>query len=181
MECLNDKKLAEFLDQELTHKEELKIRTHIEECTKCRDRLGKCQMENEEIQAYFTKIVMPPPLPDSFVNKVRMQINESSKMSASVGKKKQQQQPKRMKKKFIVATTTAATVTLLLGASALVSPSVKAFITSLFERKTTEVSLQQAAKDGFIQSVNKQVTDKGIQLTIHDVVLIPRALAFHIH
>ncbi|RAL26675.1 DUF4179 domain-containing protein [Thermoflavimicrobium daqui] len=178
MECLNDKKLAEFLDQELTHKEELKIRTHIEECTKCRDRLGKCQMENEEIQAYFTKIVMPPPLPDSFVNKVRMQINESSKMSASVGKKKQQQQPKRMKKKFIVATTTAATVTLLLGASALVSPSVKAFITSLFERKTTEVSLQQAAKDGFIQSVNKQVTDKGIQLTIHDVVLDPTRISF---
>ncbi|MEJ8548648.1 DUF4179 domain-containing protein [Brevibacillus borstelensis] len=177
---MKSSQLKAYLSDGLLPSESLLIERHVEECSCCKSELEKIESELQELRI----VGDIPPLPDAFTAEVANKLAQlpfpfpAEEKQMPVALNKPINWKKRsidiMKKTAIAVAGLAAAVTF----GTMVSPTFANYVNSLFNTvKDVDGGLNQAAVEGYVQEVNKQVTDKGITMIVKEVLADPTRIA----
>ncbi|CAM5796171.1 hypothetical protein BBOR36S_04214 [Brevibacillus borstelensis] len=180
MRCVKSNQLKAYLSDDLPHSESLLVERHVEECSYCQSELEKIGGELREIRVLGDI----PPLPDAFTEEVANKLAhlpfpfqaQDERMQVALNKpinwKKRSMDI--MKKTAITVAGLAAAVTF----GTMVSPTFANYVNSLFNTvNQADGGMKNAAAEGYVQEVGKKVTDKGITVTVKEVLADPTRIA----
>ncbi|WP_243014767.1 DUF4179 domain-containing protein, partial [Brevibacillus borstelensis] len=177
---MKSNQLKAYLSDDLPHSESLLVERHVEECSYCQSELEKIGGELREIRVLGDI----PPLPDAFTEEVANKLAhlpfpfqaQDERMQVALNKpinwKKRSMDI--MKKTAITVAGLAAAVTF----GTMVSPTFANYVNSLFNTvNQADGGMKNAAAEGYVQEVGKKVTDKGITVTVKEVLADPTRIA----
>ncbi|RAT95237.1 DUF4179 domain-containing protein [Brevibacillus sp. Leaf182] len=168
MKCSKTEELRKYLTDELSAGESRLLERHVEECLLCQSRL----MEEEDSSEEFPSLNVPSALPADFTSQV---------MTALEQVKLPKPKPNWKKRSVNILKKTAlavASVTAIITFGSMVSPTFASYVNSVIQSiQGIDQGMKQAAEKGYVQEINKKVTDQGITLVVKEVVADPVRMA----
>ncbi|MGF9904862.1 DUF4179 domain-containing protein [Brevibacillus porteri] len=168
MNCSKTEELRKYLTGELSAGEARLLEGHVEECLLCQRQM----MEEEDSSEEFPSLHAPSALPTDFTAQV---------MSALEHVKLPKPKPDWKKRSVNILKKTAlavASVTAIITFGSMVSPTFASYVNSVIQSiQGIDQGMKQAAEKGYVQEINKKVTDQGITLVVKEVVADPARMA----
>lgn len=176
MKCSDCQKLLpQYVENESTLEEKLRIQTHLHSCAKCRTYLRILQTESELITEAIGLERLPHSLAPSILDQLEPYPTQRPPVVAVDTPPAPSRQRRRgVWKQAVIAACAAAVFSIT--AAALISPAFAAYVSSFITRIGGELGLKRAAEQGFSVPVNQAVTNQGITLRVRDIVADPTRL-----
>ncbi|TQK63378.1 anti-sigma factor RsiW [Brevibacillus sp. AG162] len=168
MNCSKTEELRKYLADELSAGESRLLERHVEDCLLCQRQM----MEEEDSGEEFPSLHVPSALPTDFTAQV---------MTALEQVKLPKPKPNWKKRSVNILKKTAlavASVTAIITFGSMVSPTFASYVNSVIQSiQGIDQGMKQAAEKGYVQEINKKVTDQGITLVVKEVVADPARMA----
>ncbi|WP_312114743.1 DUF4179 domain-containing protein [Brevibacillus reuszeri] len=165
MKCHKSEQIKFYFDGKLSPSASAELEHHIEQCTFCQEELKRIMegspvldelLAEEMLSPHFTQIVIEEIVVQT---KVKARKKGWKKRSIDI-----------MKKTAIAVASLAAAIAF----GTMVSPTFANYVNSLFHSvKEVDGGMKNAAVEGYVQTINKQVTDKGITVSVKEVLADP--------
>ncbi|MFS0554097.1 DUF4179 domain-containing protein [Brevibacillus sp. 179-C9.3 HS] len=168
MNCSKTEELRKYLTGELSAGEARLLERHVEECLRCQSQM----MEEEDSSEEFPSLQVPSALPTDFTAQVMMALEQLPQPKPKINWKKRSVN---ILKKTALA---VASVTAIITFGSMVSPTFASYVNSVIQSiQGIDKGMKQAAENGYLQTINKTVTDQGITFTVKEVVADPVRMA----
>ncbi|WP_289140838.1 DUF4179 domain-containing protein [uncultured Brevibacillus sp.] len=165
MRCHISEQLKSYFAGKLSPTASAELEQHVEQCAFCQKELDKIMEGTPVLDEFLAEELLSP----DFTQKVLEEIVVQTKVRT---------RKKGWKKRGIdIMRKTAIAVASLAAAIAfgtMVSPTFANYVNSLFHSvKGVDGGMKNAADEGYVQTINKQVTDKGITVSVKEVLADP--------
>ncbi|MBH0329385.1 hypothetical protein ABH14_06130 [Brevibacillus brevis] len=168
MNCSKTEELRRYLTGELSEGDARLLERHVEDCLICQ----RLMMEEEDSDEEFPSLHVPSALPTDFTSQVMMALEQVQLPKPKPNWKKRSVN---ILKKTALA---VASVTAIITFGSMVSPTFASYVNSVIQSiQGIDQGMKQAAEKGYVQEINKKVTDQGITLVVKEVVADPVRMA----
>ncbi|WP_429841024.1 DUF4179 domain-containing protein [Brevibacillus sp. FIR094] len=168
MNCSKTEELRKYLTGELSEGTARLLEHHVGECMLCQ----RLMMEEEDSGEDFPSLQVQSALPTDFTAQV---------MAALEQERQPKPKPDWKKRSVNILKKTAlavASVTAIITFGSMVSPTLASYVNSVIQSiQGIDQGMKQAAEKGYVQEINKKVTDQGITLVVKEVVADPARMA----
>ncbi|MFI8714871.1 DUF4179 domain-containing protein [Brevibacillus brevis] len=168
MNCSKTEELRRYLTGELSEGDARLLERHVEDCPLCQ----RLMMEEEDSDEEFPSLHVPSALPTDFTSQVMTALEQVQLPKPKPNWKKRSVN---ILKKTALA---VASVTAIITFGSMVSPTFASYVNSVIQSiQGIDQGMKQAAEKGYVQEINKKVTDQGITLVVKEVVADPARMA----
>lgn len=169
MKCHKSDQLKPYFDGKLSPLESAELEQHVDQCISCQEELARLMEGTPEAEEWLAEELLSPHFTELVMGDIARQTksmnrkNRWKKRSLDI-----------MKKTAIAVAGLAAAVTF----GTMVSPTFANYVNSLFNTiNQADGGMKNAAVEGYVQEINKKVSDKGITVTVKEVLADPTRIA----
>lgn len=172
MKCLNFEDYMRYLDSELTQKEAEKLEQHLHVCPFCQQQFHEYQQEYLIMDGFLQVDDLPETFTQDIIAKLPIGYYEWNKEKTIQEKILNTLWRGSILKKI---TVTAASLAAIISLGTFISPTFAEYVKETLFKASENVDkgIETAAKDGFVNVVDKEVTDQGITLKVREVLADP--------
>lgn len=165
MRCHISEQLKSYFDGNLSPSASTELEQHVEQCTFCQEELERIMEGTPVLDEFLAEEMLSPHFTQMVIEEIVVQTKMRTRKK---GWKKRSIDI--MKKMAITVASLAAAIAF----GTMVSPTFANYVNSLFHSvKGVDGGAKSAAVEGYVQPINKQVTDQGFTVSVKEVLADP--------
>ncbi|MED1664713.1 DUF4179 domain-containing protein [Brevibacillus laterosporus] len=165
MTCVKSSQLQDYLEDKLSPVESRQLEAHVARCSQCQTLL-EAQLDSFEEPIIDMELTTPLPEPFTLEMEHHFGRNRHSK-----SRKKPMNWKTRSVDILKKMTLAVAGLTVAVSLGTFVSPTFANYVKSLFStEQKADQGMKNAAQQGFVQQVDKKVTDQNITVELKEVL-----------
>lgn len=169
MKCHKSDQLKPYFDGKLSSLESAELEQHVDSCISCQEELVRLMEGTPDAEEWLAEELLAPHFTELVMGDIARQAKSMNRKNTW-----RKRSLDIMKKTAIAVAGLAAAVTF----GTMVSPTFANYVNSLFHTiNQADGGMKNAAVEGYVQEVNKKVSDKGITVTVKEVLADPTRIA----